>query len=80
MAVDSVAMNNFRINVRAITASENISISQLASSSGVARPYLSKVLNGHYDCTIPIAEKIAIALKRSLSSMFDTPKKLSASA
>ena len=80
MAVDSVAMNNFRMNVRAISSTEGITISQLASSSGIARPYLSKVLNGHYDCTIPIAEKIAIALKRSLPSMFETPKKMSASA
>lgn len=70
---DSPAMENFRVNVRTVMEKGGISVSQLARDTNMERAGLSKLLNGYEACTIPRAEKIAIALGVPLQKLFAEP-------
>lgn len=85
MKADSEAMRNFRANVKRIIAdTPGLSISKLAlmvndvrdrDEKDVSRPFLSNVLNGHYDCSVPFAEDVANALDKKLTELLSAPAK-----
>jgi transcriptional regulator with XRE-family HTH domain len=57
----------FRDNLKDMMQRENVSISELARRTGFGRPSLSRILNGHEDCTLERAYAIANALQIPLA-------------
>lgn len=74
VAKQSKAMDIFRDRVRDELCKRGLSISWLATESGVSRPYVSRVLSGINDATIPCAEQIAEALGVPLSKLLSEKK------
>ena len=66
---DTSAMQRFTDNVARIMTDQGITVTGLASSSGIGRPGLSRILNGHEGITLERAEKIAEALGVELSEL-----------
>lgn len=67
---DSEAMQILRNRVRRIIEARNLTIKDVAVSSGVTREYLSRMLAGRQDCSLINAEKLAKALGISMSELF----------
>lgn len=59
MATDSLSAIAFRENVRGILTARRLSIAEVANDTGLSRPGLSRILNGHEAVTIDRAERIA---------------------
>lgn len=76
----SEAMQLFRDRVRRILEARHITIKDLADTAGTNRPYLSKVLSGRHDPTIPFAEEVAKALGVNLVELLSPEKNSKKSA
>lgn len=74
VARQSKAMDVFRDRVREELSKRGLSISWLATESGVSRPHVSRVLSGIVDATIPCAEQIAEALELPLAKLLSEKK------
>lgn len=74
MPANSQAAQRFRANVAAILESRNKSVAEMAVATGMSRPGLSRVLNGHGDVTLSRAEKIAKYLGVELANLLRPEK------
>ena len=70
-ATDSPAMENIRVNLRAMLEEGKFTIAGLARDAGVGRRTIYYVLDGQSDCTIPWAERIAKALGVTIYQLMD---------
>lgn len=66
------AMNNFRAHLYRMVQNREATVTSLAEDCGLSRPYMSKLVNGHQDCGIETAEKIAHALGYELEEMLSS--------
>lgn len=66
----------FVANVNAVIEAEGLSVSEIARRADVARPELSKLLNGLGGLTIERAEKIATAIGVPLDVLIASPIEL----
>ena len=71
----SQAMEVFRNRVKRLLEAKEMTIQDLADAAGTNRPYLSRVLSGKSDPTIPYAESIAAALDAKLADLISSEKK-----
>lgn len=66
----------FVANVNAVREAEGLSVSEIARRAGIARPELSKLLNGLGGLTIERAEKISNAIGVPLDVLIAAPIEL----
>lgn len=69
---DSKATDRLRERIREEIERRGMTIQSLANASGLSRVGISRVLNGHSDCTILFAEKIADSLEMRLHELLST--------
>ncbi len=62
----------FRKNVRQFTKLKGMTLGDLAKNAGLSREWLSKMLAGRSNPTLPVCEKIAKALDTSLEALLAT--------
>lgn len=63
----------FRANVRREVQRTGVLYSDVAKKAGICSTYLSRILNGKSDPTLPMCEKIAFALGTSLEALLAEP-------
>jgi len=68
----------FRANVRYFLDLQGMTQRDLAHAAKLSPEWLSKMLAGRSNPTLPVCERIAIALKTSLESLVATPPAASA--
>jgi transcriptional regulator with XRE-family HTH domain len=69
----------FRSNVRREVQRTGVLYSVVAEKAGICSTYLSRILNGRSDPTLPVCEKIAFALGTSLEALLAEPAKVAVS-
>ncbi len=80
MSAESHAANNFRMNVRSLLSTRDLTITQLAIDLGMSRPAMSRLLHGREDVTFTRGEKIAAYFGLDLHDLLKPPKKVRQSA
>ena len=68
----------FRINVRRYVRLNDITYGTLAEKAGLSREWLSKMLAGKSNPTLPVCERIAVALNVSLAVLVSEPPTVAA--
>ena len=63
----------FRLNVRRYVKLNGITYGELAERASLSREWLSKMLAGKSNPTLPVCERIAAALGMSLEAMVADP-------
>jgi len=63
----------FRANVVKYTKLRGMTFGQLADLAGLSREWLSKMLHGKSNPTLPVCERIARALEVSLEALVSEP-------
>lgn len=61
--------DNFRANVRRVLANRGMTQNDLAKAAGLSREWLSKMLAGKSNPTLPVCERIATALQEPLEGL-----------
>lgn len=72
------ALKNFRDNVTVVLDSKDISQRELARRISSSHPYISKVLHGTVEPSLPQCEKIAEAISVPLLDLLQSPEIFSA--
>ena len=63
----------FRVNVRSYTKLRGLTFGELAEKASLSREWLSKMLSGRSNPTLPVCERIARALGVSLEALVSEP-------
>lgn len=66
---DSEVMAILRTRIKKLLQARNLTIKEVAESSGIKRESLSRMLSGHFDCTLTNAERLAKTLGLTLSEL-----------
>lgn len=67
----------FRANVRRQVELQGLTYGELASRAGLSREWLSTMLHGKSNPTLPVCERIAAALETSLEALVAEPTRSS---
>lgn len=70
---DSIKMDCFRTNVRSFLHLRHLTQVAMADRAGLSQEWLSKMLAGRSNPTLPICERIARALDTSLEALLAEP-------
>lgn len=71
------ASENFRRNLRTAIDAKDLSLTQVAETAGMQRPYVSRVLNGHTNPLMDQAERLSKAVGFPLDFLIRNPKEFS---
>lgn len=71
---DSEVMARLISRVRKLLELRDLTITDFAEISGVTREQLSRILNGHHECSLETCEKIATAFGVSIGELVDPEK------
>ena len=69
MSTTSKKTDIFRKNVRRHVKLNNLTYGELAVKAGLSREWLSKMLSGRSNPTLPVCERIAVALDTSIEAL-----------
>ena len=64
---------NFRRNVAMLSKMQGVTQSDLARDAGISRVYLNRLIHGHYEPSLRICERIAVALRVPLELLLAAP-------
>ena len=70
---DVTATKNFRANLRRACEELGISQTKLSSDSGIARPNVNRILQGHAEPSLETCEKLAEVVEIELSVLILHP-------
>lgn len=76
MASHTPAAQAFRENLRNILDERDMTMTELAEAIGTSRAGISRILSGTDGVTLSRAERIAQALKVTLTDLLASPKKI----